>query len=133
MKKSHLIGIVVIAIAIGLLLSLSGDVSTYSTFKDAIQSGDRVKLVGKLMKDKPMEYNPSVDPNYFGFHIEDADGDAGKVVLLAAKPQEFERSESIVLTGSMQEDVFVATEMLMKCPSKYKDEEIAIKAKTETL
>jgi len=133
MKKSHLIGIVVIAVAIGLLLSLSGDVSTYATFEDAIQSGNRVKLVGKLMKDKPMEYDPTVDPNYFGFHVRDAEGEPGKVVLLAAKPQEFERSESIVLTGSMQDDVFIATEMLMKCPSKYKDEEIAIKAKTEKI
>jgi len=97
MKKSHLIGIAVIAVAIGLLLSLSGDVSTYSTFQDAAETGERVKLVGQLMKDKPMEYNPTIDPNKFHFHIKDSDGVPGKVTLLTEKPQEFERSESIVL------------------------------------
>lgn len=133
MKKSHLIGIAIIAVAIGLLLSLSGDVSTYSTFAEAMETGDRVKLVGQLMKDKPMEYDPAIDPNKFHFHIKDSKGMSGKVTLLSEKPQEFERSESIVLTGSMKGDVFVATEMLMKCPSKYKDEEIIIRSKTKQI
>lgn len=133
MKKSHLFGIAIIAVAIGLLLSLSGDVSTYSTFEQATDSGERVKLVGQLMKDKPMDYNPAIDPNKFHFHIKDSKGVPGKVTLLSEKPQEFERSESIVLTGAMKGDVFVATEMLMKCPSKYKDEEIIIRSKTKQI
>jgi len=93
MKKSHLVGIAIIAVAIGLLLSLSGDVSTYSTFEEAIQSGDRVKLVGQLMKDKPMQFDPAVDPNKFSFQMKDSKGVPGKVTLLTAKPQEFERSD----------------------------------------
>ncbi len=133
MKKSHLIGIAIIAIAIGLLLSLSGDVSTYSTFSQAMKSGERVKLVGQLMKDKPVEYDPAIDPNKFSFHIKDSKGVPGRVTLLTEKPQEFERSESIVLTGAMEGDVFVATEMLMKCPSKYKDEEIIIRSKSKQI
>ena len=48
-------------------------------------------------------------------------------MLLAAKPQDFELSEQIVLTGEMRGEAFVASDMLMKCPSKYKDEEIYIK------
>jgi len=36
-------------------------------------------------------------------------------------------SEQIVVTGKMDGDVFKASEILMKCPSKYKDEEIAVK------
>jgi cytochrome c-type biogenesis protein CcmE len=31
----------------------------------------------------------------------------------------------------MRGDEFVATEMLMKCPSKYKDEEVYIKSEKE--
>jgi cytochrome c-type biogenesis protein CcmE len=45
-----------------------------------------------------------------------------------SKPQDFERSEQIVLTGKMKGDEFVATDILMKCPSKYKDEEIYLKS-----
>ena len=118
-----------IAIAIALLLSLSDEVSTYSTFADASKSGERVKIAGQLSKDKEMYYDPEKDPNYFSFYIKDSDGIENKVVLLSERPQEFERSEQIVLTGSMKGEEFVATEMLMKCPSKYKDEEIYIKTK----
>lgn len=50
---------------------------------------------------------------------------------MKAKPQDFERSEQVVLTGKMDGDEFVATEILMKCPSKYKDEEIYLKEKSD--
>ena len=131
MKKSHLIGILMIAVAIALLMSLSGEVSTYATFEDASLSGQRVKIAGQLSKDKEMHYDPEVDPNYFSFYIKDSDGKENKVVLLSEKPQDFELSEQIVLTGRMKDKEFVATEMLMKCPSKYKDEEIYIKGEQE--
>ena len=128
MKKIHIIGIILIAVAIGLLMSLSGEVATYSNFEEARQSGERVKIAGQLMKDKEMVYEPEVDPNYFSFYIKDSNEEESKVVLLAARPKDFEMSEQIVLTGKMKGDEFVATEMLMKCPSKYKDEEIYIKS-----
>lgn len=133
MKKTHIIAIGMIAVAIGLLISLSGDVSTYSSFAKAEASGGVVKIAGQLAKDKEMKYEPQVDPNYFSFHLTDDDGAERKVVLLAAKPQDFEKSEQIVLTGQMKEDTFVATDMLMKCPSKYKDEEIYIKSQRAEL
>lgn len=129
MKRSHIIAIAVIAIAIGTLVSLSGDVGTYATFEEAVKTGQRVKIAGQLSKDKEMHYDPIEDPNYFSFYITDAEGDEKKVVLLSEKPQDFELSEQVVLTGSMKEDEFVATDILLKCPSKYKDEEIYIKTK----
>ena len=133
MKKIHLIGIALIAIAIMILMSLSNDMGTYATFEEAVVSGKRVKIAGQLSKDKALYYNPQEDPNYFSFYIKDPAGTEKKVVLLAAKPQDFERSEQIVLTGKMQGDEFLASDMLMKCPSKYKDEEIYIKSKEGTL
>ncbi len=133
MKKAHLIAIGMIAVAIGLLISLNGDVNAYSTFKEAEKSGEKVTVSGHLSKDKVMKYDPEVDPNYFSFHIKDKSGDERKVVLLAAKPQDFEKSEEIVLTGKMHEGEFIASDMLMKCPSKYKDEEIYIKSKTNNI
>jgi cytochrome c-type biogenesis protein CcmE len=130
MKRSYIIAIVMIAVAIGILISAAGDMSTYGTFAQAETSGQKVKIAGELAKDKEMYYNPEEDPNYFSFFIRDADGEERKVVLLAAKPQDFELSEQIVVTGSMNDDAtFVATDLLMKCPSKYKDEEIYIKGK----
>lgn len=128
MKKIHIIAILMIAVAIGLLVNAADDMSTYATFEQATMTGDRVKVAGQLAKDKEMHYDPEEDPNYFSFYIRDTKGEERKVVLLAAKPQDFELSEQLVLTGQMQGDEFVATDMLMKCPSKYKDEEIYIKS-----
>ncbi len=129
MKKVHIIGIVLIAAAIGILMSISNDVSTFTTFADATTSGKVVKISGHLSKDKEMYYEPQKDPNYFTFYLKDSESVERKVILLSAKPQDFERSESIVLTGKMDGDTFLASDMLMKCPSKYKDEEIYIKSK----
>ncbi len=133
MKKIHLIAIVMIAVAIGMLISASDDMTTYSNFSDAINSGEKVKIAGQLAKDKEMYYNPEEDPNYFSFYVKDANGMEKKVILNAAKPQDFELSEQIVLTGKMKGEDFYASDMLMKCPSKYKDEEIYIKSQESSL
>lgn len=128
MKRIYIIAGVMLAVAIGVLISATGDMSVYTTFADAQNSHRKVKIAGQLSKDKAMEYNPEKDPNYFSFYIKDGDGVEKKVVLLAAKPQDFELSEQIVVTGRMQDDTFVATDLLMKCPSKYKDEEVNIRS-----
>ncbi|MCB9051850.1 MAG: cytochrome c maturation protein CcmE [Lewinellaceae bacterium] len=127
MKKIYIVAILMIVAAIALLTTAADDMSTYATFSQATRSGDRVKIAGQLSKDKEMYYNPAEDPNYFSFYIKDTEGEERKVVLLSEKPQDFELSEQIVLTGQMKDEAFVATDMLMKCPSKYKDEEVYIK------
>ena len=117
-----------VAAAIALLTTAADDMSTYATFDAAVRTGGRVKIAGQLSKDKEMYYDPAKDPNYFSFYIKDTEGEERKVVLLSEKPQDFELSEQIVLTGRMKGDEFIATDMLMKCPSKYKDEEVYIKS-----
>lgn len=128
MKRSHIIAIGIVAIAIGILISASQDVTTYANFSQASQSGDRVKLVGQLEKNRPIEYNPEKDPNYLSFYLRDDAGDVRQVVLRAGKPQDFERSEQIVLTGAMNNSTFEASDMLLKCPSKYKDQEVYVRS-----
>lgn len=127
-KKVYIIAGLLLVAGIALLINASRDMSTYSTFKDAAFSEMSVKIVGQLSKDKEIFYNPVEDPNYFSFYMRDADGVENKVVMLTKKPQDFELSEQIVLTGQMKGEEFLATDMLMKCPSKYKDEEIYIKS-----
>jgi len=50
------------------------------------------------------------------------------VVFPGTKPQDFERSEQIVLTGKMKGNEFHASHILMKCPSKYKNDQVEISA-----
>jgi cytochrome c-type biogenesis protein CcmE len=126
--KIHIIAAIMIVSAVTLLVMASGDMSTYSTFSDASKSSSEVKIVGTLSKDKEMYYDPLKDPNYFTFFMKDSENQESKVLLRNKKPQDFELSEQIVITGRYEDDIFVASDMLMKCPSKYKDEEIYIRS-----
>ena len=128
MKKIHLIAMTMVVAAIVLFVMASGDMATYATFADADRTAGTVKVSGSLAKDKDITYDPVVDPNYLSFYVRDKDDEERQVILTAAKPQDFERSESIVLTGQMRDGTFHASDMLMKCPSKYKDEEIYVKS-----
>jgi cytochrome c-type biogenesis protein CcmE len=122
MKKVHIIGIILIAIAIGALIATLGDTSTYADFSEAtLHPETEYHVVGKLDKDKPSEYNPAVNTDEFVFFMKDSKGVEKKVVLHKNKPQDFERSEQIVLIGKMKGEEFHAHEILMKCPSKYND------------
>ena len=111
-----------------MLISASKDMSTYSTFAQVKRSGETAKVVGVLAKDKPMYYNAEEDPNLFRFFMTDQDGEIHEVTLNAPKPQDFELSEQVVATGSFEGDEFVASSILMKCPSKYKNEEVLVRS-----
>jgi cytochrome c-type biogenesis protein CcmE len=128
MKKVYIVAIAMVVVAIAVFVNSASDMSTYSSFTDANQEGKKVKVVGQLAKDKTIVYDPLVDPNVTSFYVRDNDGVEKKVVLLKAKPQDFELSEQVVLTGKMKDDEFIATDILMKCPSKYKDEELYVKS-----
>lgn len=122
MKKVHIIGIIIIAIAIGAILTTLNNTSTYANFAEASQSPENeFHVVGKFNKDKEFIYDPQVNANLFTFYMVDNKGTEKKVILNKNKPQDFERSEQIVLIGKMQGEDFVASDILMKCPSKYND------------
>ena len=121
MKKTHIVLIIVIALGIGSMFTLLGNSSTYADFKQALESNDEVHVAGTLDRSKPMDYNPEVNPNKFSFWMKDRNGNEKHVVLLKSKPQDFERSEQLVIIGKCEGDVFQANDILMKCPSKYND------------
>ena len=123
MKKSHIVVLIGIAIAIGALIMLSVDFSTYDTILSAKQKqGKFVHLIARLDKELPLEYDPAKNPNYLSFNIIDSLGGKAKVVYLNTKPPELEQSERIVLKGKMQGDIFQCSDILLKCPSKYNDD-----------
>jgi cytochrome c-type biogenesis protein CcmE len=123
MKKSHIILLVVIAAAIAGLLSLSTDFSTYDSVSSAkAKQGKFVHLIAKLDKTAPIEYDPAHNPNFLAFTAIDSLGVTTKVIYHNTKPTELEQSERVVLKGRMKGDVFECSEILLKCPSKYKDD-----------
>ncbi|PCH98170.1 MAG: cytochrome C biogenesis protein [Bacteroidetes bacterium] len=131
MKKTHIVGILIIAVAIGAIVSTIQDSSTYASFAQAKDNPEiEFHVIGELNKEKEMDYNPEINPNMFSFYAFDKEGEEYKVVFNGTKPQDFERSEQLVMLGSVQEDVFVCSKILMKCPSKYNDgqEEVIVTA-----
>lgn len=125
MKKSHIIVLFLIALCIGVFASKLGNVSSYSSYNDAkSKEGKTVQLIGTLAPGKPVNFDPIKDPNSFSFTLVDREGEQVFVVCYDDMPTDFEKSEEIVLTGAMKENTFYANEMLVKCPSKYMENEI---------
>ena len=136
MKKIHIIGLILIAVAIGIILITTGDASTYVGFEEAerIAQNDpnqKVHVVGKLKKNSlgeivGLHFNPALDANRLEFMVIDSLGRENQVVYGAPKPQDFEKSEKLVLVGSMKADhVFYCDKILLKCPSKYQEGKIS--------
>lgn len=122
MKKIHILGIVVIAVAIGVIFTSLQSSATYSDFTEAANNQNtEFHVVGKLNKEIPVEYNPKINADECSFSMIDNKGIEKKVVLHKSVPQDFQKSEQIVLIGKMKGDEFHANEILMKCPSKYND------------
>lgn len=125
MKKSYLAVLILIGGLMGYIISTSSNYSTYESFATAYSnSGKQFQVVGKLVKDKPMVYQPEVDANRFSFYMTDEQGGERQVVYLGSRPQDFEKSEQIVLTGKMEGETFIASKILLKCPSKYIAKEV---------
>ena len=63
MKRTHIILLVFIALAIGLLVSFMGNLSTYETIASARQKkGKSVTIIAKLDNTQPIDYNPAKTP-----------------------------------------------------------------------
>lgn len=123
MKKTHVIALVLIAVAIAVLISFMGDVTTYDTIAAAKEKpGKAVTLIARIDKDVPMEYDPVKDPNFLSFTALDTLGNSIKVIYHNPKPTDMEKSERIVLKGSVKDGQFECKDILLKCPSKYKDD-----------
>ena len=124
MKRSHIIAIALIAVAIAALVSSLYDSSTYADLEEALANpGTEYHVVGTLDRSQEIVYEPSLNASLTTFTMRDLNGKTCKVHLAKAKPQDFERSERLVLIGEANENgEFEARDMLMKCPSKYNEE-----------
>ena len=123
MKKIHIILLVFIAIAIGVLISFLNITTTYDTVQTAMDKpGKFVHLMARWDKTQPLEYDAIKDPNYLSFTAVDTLGKSVRVVYHNPKPENFEMSEKMVLQGKYEDGIFNCKTIQTKCPSKYKDD-----------
>jgi len=120
MKKSHIILIILMFVAIAVVIGTLHDSSTYSDFTKAKANPDKtVQIIGKLDKKKEIKYDSTLKSQSLEFYMIDDKNVENKVLYYGSKPNDFMKLQEVVVTGKMQSDVFVASEMLLKCPSKY--------------
>jgi cytochrome c-type biogenesis protein CcmE len=134
MKKSHILVIIVIAAAIGILVSTAGDASTYVGFGEAYEmarAGNKkdIHVVGELTKDAAgnvIGIEPGFDKVSFSFMLVDESGKKQKVEYAEPMPQDFTRSEKVVVIGGYEGEIFKASKILLKCPSKYQEQNVSV-------
>ena len=136
MKRSHIIALAAMAVAVMVIISTVGDASTYASFSEAktlAQEGSSkpILVVGELKKSASgeiygMKYEPAIDPNHFEFWMIDSLQNESLVIYNQPKPQDLDKSEKVVVVGKMdvEADVFRAEQILLKCPSKYNNGEL---------
>ncbi|MFN3556482.1 MAG: cytochrome c maturation protein CcmE [Bacteroidales bacterium] len=124
MKKTHIAALVFIVIGIAAIITTVYDADTYASFEQARENpGRQFHIIGELNPGKPVEERIEQNTLLFTFSMFDNKGGESQVIYFGAKPQDFEKLDQIVLVGSYQENVFVASQLLLKCPSKYNPEE----------
>lgn len=130
MKKTHIVAIVIIAIAITMVISMTGDASSYVSFEEAKELSQKgfkksIHVVGELPKTNAGQVvgiEESPDKLSFKFEMVDENGFRQKVLHANPIPTDFTRSEQVVIVGAYNGENFVAEKILLKCPSKYQEE-----------
>ena len=134
MKKSHILGIVIIGVAIAIIISTTGDASSYMSFNEAMEMAEKgnpslIHVVGTLKKDDEgaiVGLQPSENKLSFTFIMVDKNNQEQEVYYNEPMPADFFRSEQVVVIGSYHDNSFVADQILLKCPSKYQEKEVKI-------
>ena len=120
MKTIHIVILLVLVIAVAVVVTTLTDSSTYANFSEAAASpGKEFHIIGRLDKSKPIDYDAEKNVNRFSFYLIDDKGVEKRVIYNNPRPQDFEKSEKVVIIGSMKSDDFLASSLLLKCPSKY--------------
>ncbi len=116
MKRLYLIGgLIVIAFTILGATSFTKALTPYISFAEARQTHKTVQIMGTLA-DTQVTREPD---GRFSFKLKDDKGDIMKVIYNGAKPTDMERAPSIGAIGQYENGIFVAQQLLVKCPSKY--------------
>lgn len=127
MRKRYFIGGGILVLAVSLLVysSLGGAVSYYLTVSELLDEGselygERVRVAGKVVSDS-IEWD--VDSLELEFVITEG-GDDLLVVYEGARPNGLKEDSNILVEGEYRSDnIFQASTIILKCPSKYEPEE----------
>lgn len=121
MNNKYIFGGIIIAVFLGIMIYLFTQTSIkYEDNFSNISTQKIIKAAGTWVKEKGYDINTA--EGTFSFFLKDNYGKEMKVVLRGNIPNNFEISESIVVTGKYNGHFFEAKSVLTKCPSKYQEQ-----------
>ena len=123
MKKRYLIGgiIIILAVAYLIFVNLGSSVSYYLTVSEFMDrkgelNNTSVRVIGEIVGDSVQWDAENVE---LKFDITEG-GETLSILYNGAKPTGFEPGSNILVEGKLQPDnVFLAKQLIMRCPSKY--------------
>ena len=122
MKSKYIFGGIIILVFFFLMgyLFTQTDIKYENDFSKIEKSNYTIKATGAWVKSK--SYQIDKVNNIFSFYLVDNFGKEIKVVYNGTIPNNFESCTSVVVTGKYKNGLFVATDILTKCPSKYESQ-----------
>jgi len=121
MKKSYIIGAIIVALAmIMAMYSFQSTMTAYVSLSEAKVSPRPVQVAGIVVRESK-EYD--LQNNRLIFTLREDSGDEMVVEYDGHKPANFDDVTKVVSTGKYNKKrrVFVARELLVKCPTKYEE------------
>lgn len=109
------IGLLAAAVVIG-VTSFKQTMTPYIGFKEARSASGQVQVNGVLAS---KDYVLKQEEQYLRFSLKDPKGDVMPVEYRGVIPGNFDQAVSIVAIGQFKGDHFEASQLLVKCPSKY--------------
>jgi cytochrome c-type biogenesis protein CcmE len=111
-------GLLAAAVVIG-VTSFKQTMTPYIGFREARAASGQVQVNG-VLADK--NYILRKDEQYLSFSLKDSKGDVMPVEYRGVIPGNFDQAVSIVAIGEYKGNHFEASQLLVKCPSKYQAE-----------
>ena len=118
-KKSYIIGGVVIFLALAMAMySFQSTLTSYVSVREAKASNRPVQVAGIVVNGTD-KYD--LKSNNLLFTLREDSGDEMKVEYDGPRPGNFDNVTKVVAIGKYEpkREVFVAKELLVKCPTKY--------------
>jgi cytochrome c-type biogenesis protein CcmE len=119
MKKSYIVGGVVVVLAMAMAMySFKSTLTSYVTVSEAKASKRPVQVAGVVVTGTD-RYD--LKSNNLVFVLREDGGDEMQVEYDGPRPGNFDNVTKVVAIGKYEpkEQVFVARELLVKCPTKY--------------
>jgi cytochrome c-type biogenesis protein CcmE len=118
-KKKYIIGgTIILVFIIWAGISFQSALTPYVSIQEAKEKGTVVQVKGERLNSG----NFDIRKNIFSFTIRDEEGHSLTVVYDGPKPGNFDQASHVVCVGKYQNGVFQASDILVKCPSKYQEE-----------